>query len=126
MAEKIKYLSIEEALLIYSEVMIKTKSRPMFREIGSLEFALEKVKGLFEKEENVLVSKAAFLLKEIITKHPFLDGNKRAAGAITDGFLRINGKRLTLEIEDIAFLEAIDSRKLKLKKVKEWLEKHVC
>ena len=123
MNEKIQYLSVEEALLIYNEVMIETKSRPMFREIASLEFALEKVKGLFMKEGSPLLFKAAFLLKEIITKHPFLDGNKRGASAIADGFLRLNGKKLKLEREDVRFLEEIDSKSLKLQAVKEWLEK---
>ena len=123
MGKKIEYLSIEEALLVYNETMIKTGSKPMFREIASLEFSLEKVKGLFEKKENTIIYKAAFLLKEIITKHPFLDGNKRGASAIADGFLRINGKMLKLELDDIPFLEEIDSKKLKLERVKEWLEK---
>ena len=118
---RINYLTLEEAVLIYNKVMESTYSVPIVRDSATIEFVLEKVKELFNKENGPLFWKAAFLIKEIVTKHPFLDGNKRAASAITDGFLKLNGKNLKLAMEDVSFLEEIDSKRLKLKIVHEWL-----
>ena len=122
---KIKHLSVEEALMSYTEVMLQTGSKPMFRDIASLEFSLERTKEVYNKEKEVLLLKAAFLLREIASKHPFMDGNKRGASAITDRFLRLNGKKLKLEMEDVEFLKKIGAKKIKIQGVKKWLEKRV-
>jgi death-on-curing protein len=43
---------------------------------------------------------AAAYLFHICANHPFVDGNKRAAFAAMDTFLRLNGLRLTLTDEE--------------------------
>ncbi len=109
----------------YNEVMLQTGSKPMFRDIASLEFSLERTKELYNAEKCALFMKAAFLLREIATKHPFMDGNKRGASSITDRFLRLNGKELKLEISDVDFLKKIGAKKIRVNGVKKWLEERV-
>ncbi len=111
--------------MVYNEVMLQTKAKPMFREIASLDFSLQRVRELYNEEKECVLMKAAFLLREIATKHTFMDGNKRGASAITDRFLRINGKDLKLKMEDVEFLKKVGAKKVKIRGVKKWLKTRI-
>ncbi|MEG3916987.1 type II toxin-antitoxin system death-on-curing family toxin [Microcoleus sp. w2-18bC1] len=43
-----------------------------------------------------IAEQAAAYLYHIARNHPFIDGNKRSAFAVTDTFLRLNGCTLNL------------------------------
>ncbi|MBI4052861.1 MAG: Fic family protein [Candidatus Diapherotrites archaeon] len=118
-------LSFDEAMAVYEEVMLATDSKPAVRISGTLEHILLSCENSFNGENDALFFKAAFLLKEIISKHPFMDGNKRGALAITDAFLSQNGQFLEFERQDVAFLEEIDFKKLRVGTIKKFLEKKV-
>lgn len=51
---------------------------------GSLLYVLETVQDLSSKDyEEALVAKAAYILFNVVTAHPFIDGNKRTASGST-------------------------------------------
>ena len=45
-------------------------------------------------------AKAAALMHSLILNHPFIDGNKRIGFATAALFLRLNGRRLSVETDD--------------------------
>lgn len=120
---EIIHLSFDEAVLIYEEIMKSTNCKPIFRDTAMLEHIISSCEKLFNSEKDSVLFKAAYLMKEIISKHPFMDGNKRGALSIADGFLKLNGCNLILAIDDVKFLEEIDSKKLRVGTVKKFLEK---
>ena len=65
---------------------------------GSFLYILDTVRDLYNEEEfpEALAAKAAYLLFNIVTSHPFIDGNKRTAYGATDVFLRLNGCRINV------------------------------
>ena len=63
------------------------------RDLGALESALFRPQSGYYKD---LVEEASALLESLTINHPFLDGNKRAAFAITDVFLNINGYEIDI------------------------------
>jgi len=72
-----------------------------------------------------LFIKAALYTRNIITGHPFIDGNKRTAMLTTESFLYENGYKIIAEegeIEKIAL--QIIKEKLSLEQIAEWLKKH--
>lgn len=66
------------------------------------------------------------LLYEIITTHPFVDGNKRTALEITKAFLLANGK--TLQIKDInqdeKYIYSIAEGKKNIFSIENWIKIH--
>jgi death on curing protein len=74
----------------------------------------------------LLVSKAAFILFQIISSHPFIDGNKRTAYGTTDVFLRLNGYYIRVEPEEaLEFIVAIAAGKSDELTVRKWLRQHL-
>ena len=61
------------------------------RDYGMLESALNRPRTGYYLDT---IAEAAALLESLAINHPFVDGNKRIAFAVTDVFLRINGYRI--------------------------------
>lgn len=91
-----KPLSIEECLLIYSQVMESTGGKPGIRDLGALESSLATIWQSFSGHDLYpdLAEKAAMLAFFTSANHPFLDGNKRASLAFSELFLWKNGFEL--------------------------------
>ncbi|MEG3850565.1 type II toxin-antitoxin system death-on-curing family toxin [Microcoleus sp. herbarium19] len=70
---------------------------PGVRDEGLLESALAQPQATFGGEylHRTIAEQAAYLY-HIAMNHPFIDGNKRSAFAVTDTFLRLNGFYLDL------------------------------
>ncbi len=66
------------------------------------------------------------LLYEIITTHPFVDGNKRTALEVAKTFLLVNGK--TLQIKDInqeeKYIYSIAESKKNIFSIENWIKTH--
>jgi death-on-curing protein len=78
-----------------------------FMSRSNLEFIVDHVKEVgydLPSREEKLVKKAAFILYNIITKHPFTDGNKRTGLLVADMFLQYNG----MTIANLPFKESRD------------------
>ena len=68
------------------------------RDEGLLESALAQPQATFGGQflHPTISEQAAAYLYHIAMNHPFIDGNKRTAFAVTDTFLRLNGCALNL------------------------------
>ena len=71
---------------------------PGVRDEGLLESALAQPQATFGGQllHPTIPEQAAAYLYHIAMNHPFIDGNKRSAFAVTDTFLRLNGFSLNL------------------------------
>ncbi len=62
------------------------------RDPGALEAALFRPQSGYYEDT---IQQAAALWESLNNNHPFLDGNKRVAFAVTDVFLNLNGYKIT-------------------------------
>jgi death-on-curing protein len=97
----LKFLPIEEVLVIHSDQIASFGGSDGIRDEGLLESALAQPQATFGGEflHPTIPEQAAAYLYHIAMNHPFIDGNKRTAFATMDTFLRLNGYSLNLSDE---------------------------
>lgn len=88
------YLSVDEALAIHSELIVRFGGASGVRDAGLLESALHRPRTGYYAD---VVEMAAAMFESLLMNHPFVDGNKRVAFFATDVFLRLNGWRLGVD-----------------------------
>jgi death-on-curing protein len=86
------YLTTADILGLHHVLLEKYGGAGGVRDLGALEAAVFRPQCGYYRD---IVEEAAALLESLLINHPFIDGNKRAAVAACDVFLRINGYRLT-------------------------------
>jgi len=89
-----------------------------------LEYVLEAVKEIAEELDvrNALKKKAAFLLYNLISQHPFANGNKRTAFELVKLFLRLNGYEIKAKSQETySVLADIAAAKVSLNRAEEWI-----
>lgn len=93
-----KFISLEEVLELHDDQISSFGGTPGVRDEGLLESALAQPQATFSGEllHPTIAEQAAAYLYHIAMNHPFIDGNKRSAFAVTDTFLRLNGFYLNL------------------------------
>lgn len=93
-AERVAYLTLDEALAIHQRLVERFGGAAGIRDLGLLESALYRPRTGYYRD---LAEMATALLESLLRNHPFLDGNKRMAFFAADVFLRLNGWRLEVE-----------------------------
>lgn len=88
MSEGPVYLSAAEAIYLHEALISRYGGVRGLRDPGALEAAMARPQSGYYED---IVSEAAALMESLAVNHPFLDGNKRIAFAVTDVFLRVNG-----------------------------------
>ncbi|MEG4391935.1 type II toxin-antitoxin system death-on-curing family toxin [Microcoleus sp. BROC3] len=85
-------------LRIHARQIERLGGTPGVRDEGLLESALAQPQATFGGQflHPTISEQAAAYLYHIAMNHPFIDGNKRTAFAVTDTFLRLNGCALNL------------------------------
>ncbi len=93
-----KFISLEEVLELHDDQISSFGGTPGVRDEGLLESALAQPQATFGGEllHPTIAAQAPAYLYHIAMNHPFIDGNKRSAFAVTDTFLRLNGFSLNL------------------------------
>ena len=86
------YLTAVEALAIHADQIARYGGTPGIRDPGLLEAALFRPQTGYYAD---LIEEAAALWESMAQNHPFIDGNKRTAFAVTWTFLAINGLRIS-------------------------------
>ncbi len=94
--DRIRFLSVEEAIAIQERLIERFGGTTGIRDKGLLESALYRPQTGYY---NDLAELAAALFESLILNHAFVDGNKRVAFFITDTFLRLNGWKLSVDVE---------------------------
>lgn len=123
----ISYLALEEVLAIRDTVMKETGGRKGILDFALFHSAIERPKATFGGEDlyPTIFDKAGALIHSLIQNHPFNDGNKRTALAVTVRFLYKNGYILIHpEEETIQFTLDVQKHKYKFAEISSWLKKH--
>jgi death on curing protein len=92
------FISKSMVLSIHARQIERFGGTPGVRDEGLLESALAQPQATFGGQflHPTISEQAAAYLYHIAMNHPFIDGNKRTAFAVTDTFLRLNGCALNL------------------------------
>lgn len=121
-----RYLTIEEIILIHEYELQKYGGHPGIRNIALLESSTYRPQTSFGERElyKTPFEKAACLMYVIIKNHPFVDGNKRTAVVSSIIFLKLNGHNLKLSQKKLVKI-ALDTAKgiLSLDKITKLLGK---
>ena len=116
----IEYITFIEVLAIHKILIDKYGGSHGLRDAGALEAALFRPQTGYYDD---IIQEAAALWESLSQNHPFIDGNKRVAFAVTYTFLAINGINLKSNSEDI--LMFIDNlylnQKFEYKELEQWL-----
>ena len=116
--------SIEEVVAIHDALIRETGGATGLRDPGALASAMMRPQlGYYED----IIQEAAAMLESLAMNHPFVDGNKRAALAATDAFLRMNGRFIDCDNDDAYrfFMQLFETNSFRFAELHEWLEAHV-
>ncbi len=89
-----------------------------------MEYVLEAVREVGEELDDhyAIKKKAAFLLYNLISQHPFVNGNKRTAFELVKLFLRLNGYEIKPKSQETySFLAGIAAGKISLCQAEDWI-----
>jgi death on curing protein len=126
------YLTVAEVVVIHDEIMRHTGYQPEgLRDEGLLESALMRGQAAAYYEDADLVRQAVLMALGISQNQPFVDGNKRAAFAVLDIVLRVNG--LALNAPPLEIARALESlanpdrdRSTETERLIAWLREHTA
>jgi death-on-curing protein len=118
------YPTLEEALYLHDILIQRFGGKSGVLDRGLLESALARPRSGYYRS---LSEQAAALMQSLAMNHPFVDGNKPAAFALTVVFLRLNGLKLTVSAkEGVRFVEqTLIAEKASLAAITDWIEAHV-
>jgi death on curing protein len=115
--------SVEDVLAAHGGLIRLFGGAPGIRDRAALEAALARPWSGYYTD---VVQQAAALLESLSENHPFVDGNKRTAFAVTAAFLHVNGFRL--EFDDLkAFqflMQLYESGQFRFERLEPWLRLH--
>ena len=96
-----RWLTLEETIAIYNDLMEQTGGVKGIRDINLLESALARPQNYlqYQQDEDVFQIAAEYAYG-IIRNHPFVDGNKRTAFGVAVVFLYLNGFDVNKEIQN--------------------------
>jgi death on curing protein len=119
------YLTIGETLAIHDDQIERYGGSHGVRDIGLLESALFRPQSGYYAD---VIEEAAALWESLAQNHPFIDGNKRTAFAVTYTFLAINGYIINADpIDTYLFIADLYSKQaFKFIAILEWLQKNVA
>lgn len=122
-----KYLSEEEILLIHHQLVKRYSGSHGTRDLERLKsVAQAPAQEIFGQEQYPdIFEKAAVYTRNIISDHPFIDGNKRTGMAAAAMFLKRNGYQFVAkegEVEDFAV--HIATNKPEIGEIAAWLKTH--
>jgi len=87
-----RFVTLVEALAIHADQIERHGGAPGIRDLGALESTLYRPQTGYYADP---IQEAAALWESLSQNHPFVDGNKPVAFAVTDVFLRLNGMRIS-------------------------------
>jgi death-on-curing protein len=118
------YLTTGEVLVMHSLLIRQYGGSDGVRDVGLLEAALFRPQTGYYSD---IIEEAAALLESLAVNHPFVDGNKRVAFAVTDVFLKINGHKINSTSQKIysELIKLFEAREFDFKNLEKFLRKVV-
>lgn len=120
------WIAKREVLIVHSAQLAQHGGTDGIRDETLLDSALAKPKNVFAYSDDVTLPRLAASYAFVIARnHAFLDGNKRTALVISEGFLRLNGLVVvsTPEEKYITFLH-LASGEISEEQLTNWLKHH--
>ena len=117
------YPPFDDVLAAHARLIALFGGAQGIRDRAALVAALARPQSGFYKD---VIEQAAALLESLSQNHPFVDGNKRTAIAVTAAFLRINGFRLEFhDLEACHFLiQLYETSQFRFDRLEPWLRQH--
>lgn len=123
----IRYLSLEDVLLLHHLSIEKSGGSHGLRDPGLVDAAVHRPQATFSGEDLYpsVFNKAGALCHSLIKNHAFVDGNKRTSLLAAMTFLERNGYRFECEQEELVmFGLKIDNKNIPAEKIASWLKTH--
>ena len=115
--------TIEEVIEFHDALISEFGGATGVRDEGALASAIMRPQmGYYD----TLIEEAAALMESLAMNHPFVDGNKRTAFAVTEAFLRMNGYFIECDSEDAYafFMQLFETNSFRFAELAAWLEEH--
>ena len=118
------YLTTGEVLVMHSLLIRQYGGSDGVRDVGLLEAALFRPQTGYYSD---IIEEAAALLESLAVNHPFVDGNKLVAFAVTDVFLKINGHKINSKSQKIysELIKLFETKEFDFKNLEKFLRKVV-
>ena len=112
--------TVQEAVDIHDDLTRQFGGESGLRDAGALESAIMRPQiGYYDG----IIEEAAALMESLAMNHPFVDGNKRVAFAVTEIFLRMNGHFIDCDSREAYnyFMELFDTNSFRFPQLSNWL-----
>jgi death-on-curing protein len=98
----ITFLTVEQVIEIHAEVIRLHGGNPAIHDRGLVESAVSQPQATFGGQHlnATLHEMASALGFSLTSNHGFKDGNKRVGFTAMDVFLRVNGHKISAEVDD--------------------------
>ena len=119
-----RFPTIAEIIAIHDDQIAQFGGSLGLRDMGALESALLRPQlGYYAS----LTEEAAALMESLAMNHPFVDGNKRVAFAVTEVFLGLNGHFIDCGSDEVYsfFMQLFETNAFRFAELAAWLEGHV-
>ena len=120
-------ISLEAVVQFHHRAIRRSGGLPGVRDAGALASAVQRPQAGFGDVEffATVFLKAAAIAHEIVSSHPFVDGNKRTALLAAGATLRLNGFEPDSSTEDeVRTMLALANGDRSLEQFAAWLEEH--
>ena len=124
--KKLKYISVNEIIKLHRDILDETGGEYGILSRGDIEFITDFIKSqIYSMNIKDKFYLSALILRNIISGHPFVDGNKRTGIEATDLFLRKNGYYLEMTVkEGVEFALAVAKNETNLESIYDWIKSH--
>jgi len=121
-----KWVSAAAALAAHREQLAEHGGGDGIRDMGLFESAMSRPQNLAAYGDPDAAALAASYAFGLARNHPFIDGNKRTAAVVSEGFLGKNGyKLLASNAELVPIFEALAAGDLSENGLAEWFRERV-
>lgn len=119
----IRFPTVSDVLAAHARLILIFGGADGVRDRAALESALGRPQSGYYRD---VIEQAAALLESLSQNHPFIDGNKRTAIAVTAAFLRINGFHLDFDdLDAYRFLLGLyETNQFRFQRLEPWLRQH--
>jgi len=123
---KLKYISVNEIIRLHRDILDETGGEYGILSRGDIEFITDFIKSqIYSLNIKDKFQISALILRNIISGHPFVDGNKRTGIEATDLFLRKNGYYLEMTVkEGVEFALSVAKNEINLESIYDWIKAH--
>jgi death-on-curing protein len=122
-----KWVSTRAALAAHREQLAEHGGGDGIRDAGMFESAMARPQNLAAYGRPDLAALAASYAFGLARNHPFIDGNKRTAAVVCEGFLGKNGSLLNASnAELVPIFLALAAGELSEEELARWLREHIA